>query len=50
MSHYETFTLEDILTTASDYIADNGPETEEPILYFLSDLTGISVDSLLEIV
>lgn len=50
MSQYETFTLEDILTTASDYIADNGPEIEEPILHFLSDLTGLSVDALLELV
>lgn len=48
MNNQETFTLEDIISTAKNYIADNSPEVEEPILYFLSDLTGMSIDALLE--
>ena len=48
MSKYEIFTLYEILTAASDYIADNGDEISEPLLYFLSELTGMSVDELLE--
>lgn len=39
------YSVTDLLEAYTDY--DASPEAKEPILYFLSDLTGMSVDELL---
>ena len=38
----------EIVDTAKKYISENNEEVAEPILYFLSELLGVSVDQLLE--
>lgn len=40
------YSLQDIITTYKQY--DASEEAKEPILYFLSELTGLSIDTLLE--
>jgi hypothetical protein len=38
------FSINDIIKTYKDY--DASEEAKEPILYFVSELTGLSIDSL----
>ncbi len=42
------FSVQDILDTYKTYCKENSPEACEPILYFVSELTGMSVDAILE--
>ena len=41
-----TISVEDVLETYRNY--DASEEAKEPVLYFISELTGLSVDSILE--
>ena len=41
------FSVNDILETYRDY--DGSDEVKEPILYFISELTGKSIDTLSEL-
>jgi hypothetical protein len=38
------FSIQDIIDTYNNY--DTSEEAKEPILYFVSELTGISIDEL----
>lgn len=40
------FSIKDVVKAYHDY--DASDEIKEPILYFISDLTGLSVDALVE--
>ena len=48
LNTHATYSEEDVVNAAKKYIRENSEEIAEPILYFLSELTGISVDRLLE--
>lgn len=43
-----TISQQDIVDAIARWRNDNGEETTETVLYFASELTGISVDALLE--
>lgn len=42
-----TISVQDVLDAYAGY--DASEEAKEPILYFISELTGLSVDTLLEL-
>ncbi len=46
LSTHPTFSQKDIVEAYKNY--DASEEAKEPILYFISELTGMSVDSILE--
>ena len=48
LNKHAAYSEEDLVNAATEYIRENSEEIAEPILYFLSELTGISVDRLLE--
>lgn len=41
-----TFSIQDIINAYKNY--DTSEETKEIILYFVSELTGLSIDAILE--
>lgn len=41
-----TISVENVLKTYRNY--DASEEAKEPVLYFISELTGLSIDSILE--
>lgn len=43
-----TISQQDIVNAIAKWRNDNGEETTETVLYFASELTGISVDTLME--
>lgn len=43
-----TISQQDVVDAIARWRNDNGEETTETVLYFASELTGISVDALLE--
>lgn len=45
---YDTLSIMDVIRTYKNY--DASEEAKEPILYFISELTGLSVDKILEII
>lgn len=44
----DTMSVKDIIDTYNNY--DTSEEAKEPILYFISELTGLSIDTLLQYV
>lgn len=42
-----TLSIQDIINTYKNY--DASEEIKEPILYFISELTGLSIDTILEL-
>lgn len=42
------YSINDILENTKNYIAENNTEIEDIILYFVSEITGLSVDTILE--
>ena len=41
--------IDDIIETTRQYLNDNSEEISDVILYFVSELTGLSVDKILEL-
>ena len=42
------YSLNDILTTTNKYLSDNSCEIQDTILYFVSEMTGLSIDTLVK--
>lgn len=42
------YSINDILENTKNYITENSTEIEDIILYFVSEITGLSVDTILE--
>ena len=45
-NNLNTISIHDVITTYKNY--DSSEETKEIILYFISELTGLSIDTILE--
>lgn len=47
-TNFPIYSQQDIFDALRDYRDNNSEEAFEPILYFASDLMGISIDEILE--